>query len=108
MGPIEGIKSVAPVESPTSSGATGSQAAPLPSRQLLAPRESCAAGSQPVGPRPLAAFLSHLIATAHDAPQTRRQRRAAVSEALAAYAATTQRLAGEPTTSAIAAGARAA
>jgi hypothetical protein len=107
MGPIAGIKSVAPVESPTSSGANGSQAAPLPSRQLLAPRESCA-GSQPVGPRPLAAFLSHLIATAHDAPQTRRQRRAAVSEALAAYAATTQRLAGKPTTSAVSVGARAA
>jgi hypothetical protein len=86
MGPIAGIKSVVPAESPTSRGATGSQAAPRPARQLAAPRESCAAGSQPVGPRPLAAFLSHLIATAHDAPQTRRQRRAAVSEALAAYA----------------------
>jgi hypothetical protein len=107
MGPIAGIKSVAPAESPTSRGATGSQAAPLPPRQVLALRGSCA-GSQPVGPRPLAAFLSHLIATAQDAPQTRRQRRAAVSEALAAYAATTQRLAGEPTRSAISAGARAA
>jgi hypothetical protein len=108
MGPIAGIKSVAPAESPTSRGATGSQAAPQPARQLPAPRESCAAGSQPVGPRPLAAFLSHLIATAHDAPQTRRQRRAAVSEALAAYAATTERLEGKKARNAIAAGAHAA
>jgi hypothetical protein len=107
MGPIAGIKSAAPAESPTSGGTTRSQAGPRSPRQLPAPVEPFASGAQPVGRRPLAAFLTHLIATAHDVPQTRRQRRAAVSEALAAYAATTQRLAGGPATSATG-GARAA
>ena len=54
--------------------------------------QSAASGSR--SGRPLAPFLTHLIATAHDAPQTRRHRRAAVGEALSAYAATTVRLEG--------------
>jgi len=94
MGPIASIKSVAAAQSPTSHGAAGSQADPPPPGGLPAPIESFSAGSPPGGRRPLAAFLTHLIATAHDAPQTRRLRRAAVSEALSAYAATTQRLEG--------------
>jgi hypothetical protein len=108
MGPIAGIKSLAPVESPTSRGAPALPAAPVPPGQLPAPVESVASGFQPVGRRPLAAFLTHLIATAQDAPQTRRQRRAAVSEALAAYAATTQRVAGGPASRALSQDARAA
>jgi hypothetical protein len=108
MGPIAGIKSVAPPDSAASRGAPRSPAAPLPPGQLPAPAGSFASESQPVGQRPLAAFLTHLIATAHDAPQTRRKRRAAVSEALAAYAATTQRLDGGPAKSAMSGGTRAA
>lgn len=94
MGPIARIRSVAAAQSPTSPGAARSQAAPPPPGRLPAPIDSLAIGSPPVGGRPQAAFLTHLIATAHDAPQTRRLRRAAVSEALSAYAATTQRLEG--------------
>jgi len=40
------------------------------------------------GPRPSAAFLAHLIATAERVPQARSRRRAGFGEAAAAYAAT--------------------
>jgi hypothetical protein len=94
MDPIAGIRSVAPAVSPTSRGATGSrpQADSTMPEALLAPAEAVSSGPRPVSGRPLATFLTHLIATAHDAPQTRRHRRAAVSEALSAYAATAARL----------------
>jgi len=40
-------------------------------------------------PRPAAAFVAHLVATAQGAPQTRARRRASAGEAAAAYAAAT-------------------
>lgn len=40
--------------------------------------------------RPQAAFVAHLIATAHHAPQTREKRRAEPQEAVGRYAATGQ------------------
>jgi hypothetical protein len=96
MGPIATIKSAAAAQSSTADGAPRSPAptAPPPPGRLPAPVESFVSASPSVGRRPLAPFLTHLIATADDAPQTRRLRRTAVSEALSAYAATTQRLAG--------------
>jgi hypothetical protein len=42
---------------------------------------------RPVGSRPSAVFLAQLIATAQQAPQTRRRRRAEPDEASASYAA---------------------
>ena len=93
MGPIAGIRSLAPTVSPTSRGAgePWAQAETQPTRPPATPADAPAsdsAGSRPGGGRPLATFLSHLIATAQDAPQTRQLRRAAVSEALSAYVAT--------------------
>ena len=110
MDPIASIRSVAPAVRPPSSGATRSrpQAAPATPGAVVGPTDSSAPRSWPVSGRPLAAFLTHLIATAHDAPQTRRHRRAAVSEALSAYAATTARLEGGPARRAMSEGARAA
>jgi hypothetical protein len=94
MDPVAGTRSVVPAVSPASRGTFRSQADPARSRPLtevsLAPSAASPSG------RPLAAFLTHLIATANDAPQTRRHRRAAVGEALCAYAATTVRVEGEP------------
>jgi hypothetical protein len=93
MDPVAGIRSVVPVVGPASRDTT--QADPAPPRPLEgASAQSTASGSR--SGRPLAAFLTHLIATAHDAPQTRRHRRAAVGEALSAYAATSVRLDGGP------------
>jgi len=110
MDPIASIRSVAPAVRPTSRGTTSSrpQADPETPGTALAPADCASPRSGPLGGRPLAAFLTHLIATAHDAPQTRRHRRAAVSEALSAYAATTARLAGGPARRAMSEGARAA
>ena len=94
MDPVAAIRSVVPAVSPASRDTTRPQADPAPTRPLTdggsAPSTACGSRSG----RPLAAFLTHLIATAHDAPQTRRHRRAAVGEALSAYAATTVRLEG--------------
>jgi hypothetical protein len=58
-----------------------------PHRRSLAPpapppRTDCRA----CAPRPSAAFLAHLIATAQRAPQTRQRRRAEATEACAHYA----------------------
>jgi hypothetical protein len=84
MGPLNGVRSVAPaagVSPPAGSAASAAeQDAGIP--LALAPP-----GSGRVGQRPLAAFVTHLIATAQDAPQTRRHRRAALKEAVSAYAA---------------------
>jgi hypothetical protein len=91
MGPIAGIRSLAPTVSPTSRGAgqPWAQAEAQPTRPpVTPPPASDSSGLRPGGGRPLASFLGHLIATAQDAPQTRRLRRAAVSEALSAYVAT--------------------
>ena len=96
MGPVAGIRSLAPTVNPTSRGAGQPQAETWPTRPLETPADpatpaaspaSESSGSRSGGGRPLATFLSHLIATAQDAPQTRRLRRAAVSEALSAYGA---------------------
>jgi hypothetical protein len=46
-----------------------------------------AASIEPMGGRPRADFLAHLIATLAQAPQTRTRRRAAPEEAVAAYGA---------------------
>jgi hypothetical protein len=93
MGPVTAIRSLTPTVSPTSRGAGEPLAQPEagPSRPAVTPADPPApdlTGSRPGGGRPLATFLSHLIATAQDAPQTRRLRRAAVGEALSAYVAT--------------------
>jgi hypothetical protein len=45
-------------------------------------------------PRPNSIFVTHLIATAEQAPQTRSLRRASASDAQAAYTANRQRTAG--------------
>ena len=93
MGPIAGIRSLTPTVNPTSrdAGAPWTQPEARSPHPRGPPTDSPAsdyAGSRPGSGRPLATFLSHLIATAQDAPQTRRLRRAAVSEALSAYVAT--------------------
>ena len=91
MGPIAGIRSLASTVGTTSRGASQTRAqaeARLTGTPVIDPPSSDSSGSRPSGGRPLATFLSHLIATAQDAPQTRRLRRAAISEALSAYVAT--------------------
>jgi hypothetical protein len=105
MDPIAGIRSVAAAVGATGSRAQACSATP---GALLAPVDCVSSGPRPAGRRPLAAFLTHLIATAHDAPQTRRHRRAAMSEALSAYAATTARLESGPARRARSGGALAA
>jgi hypothetical protein len=45
-------------------------------------------------PRPNSIFVTHLIATVEQAPQTRSLRRATASDANAAYIASRQRIAG--------------
>ncbi|MEO6843037.1 MAG: hypothetical protein ABI192_20020 [Bradyrhizobium sp.] len=45
-------------------------------------------------PRPNSIFVTHLIATAEQAPQTRGLRRASASDANAAYTSSRQRIAG--------------
>jgi hypothetical protein len=94
MDPVAAIRSVVPAVSPASRDTP--QADPAPTRPLTQEGSAQSAASGSRSGRPLAAFLTHLIATAHDAPQTRRHRRAAVGEALCAYAATTVRLEGAP------------
>lgn len=96
MGPIDRVPSVAPAAGLKRAGPP--QARPetdaRPARLPLAPADPAPPGPRGSGERPLAAFLTHLIATAEDAPQTRRLRRAAVSDAVSAYAATAARVAG--------------
>jgi hypothetical protein len=58
-----------------------------PSRALVPVGFGQATAIDPAGSRPLAAFLAQLIATAQQAPQTRRRRRAEPVEASAVYAA---------------------
>jgi hypothetical protein len=99
MGPIVGISSLTPTVGAPSRGAgqPRAQAEARPAGSPVTPADPPSAdssGSRPSGGRPLATFLSHLIATAQDAPQTRRLRRAAVSEALSAYGATAGLLEG--------------
>ena len=98
MDPVAAIRSVVPAVTPASRDTTRPQADPAPTCPLTegVSAQSAASASGSRSGRPLAAFLTHLIATAHDAPQTRRHRRAAVGEALSAYAATTVRLEGGP------------
>ena len=57
---------------------------PLPAARspLDRPKERLTVGRTP---RPAAAFLAHLIATAQQAPQTRLRRRAEPADALAYY-----------------------
>jgi hypothetical protein len=56
-------------------------------RALVLVGSGPATAVDPAGSRPLAAFLAQLIATAQQAPQTRRRRRAEPKEASAIYAA---------------------
>jgi hypothetical protein len=92
MGPLAGIRSLALTVNPKPRDARrpGAQADTEP--PVVTPPSSVdSSGSRPGGGRPLAAFLTHLLATAQDAPQTRQHRRAAVGEVLAAYAITAGR-----------------
>jgi hypothetical protein len=60
---------------------------PQPGRALVAVGSGPGTAVDPAGPRPSAVFLAQLIATAQQAPQTRRRRRAEPSEASSVYAA---------------------
>jgi hypothetical protein len=94
MGPLAGIRSLALTVNPKPRDARrpGAQADTEPTPPLVTPPSSVdSSGSRPGGGRPLAAFLTHLLATAQDAPQTRQHRRAAVGEVLTAYAITAGR-----------------
>ena len=66
-------------------GPTGASAS---SRALVAvsPAPASAAGVRTASPRPEAAFLAHIIATAQHAPQTRARRRAEPDDAISLYA----------------------
>ena len=71
----------------------------IPAKRSLVPVAIAAAddcsghASSPRGPRnyPAAAFVTHLIATAQGAPQTRSRRRAEPDCAISAYRATSRR-----------------
>jgi hypothetical protein len=110
MGSIDGIRSVAPAAGRKSPGQARSQAEADagPLRPPVVPVEAASSGRRPVSQRPMAAFLTHLIATAHDAPQTRRHRRAALTDAVSAYAATAALIEGGQARRAFAGGGRAA
>jgi hypothetical protein len=60
---------------------------PQPGRALVAVRSGRGTAVDPAGSRPSAVFLAQLIATAQQAPQTRRRRRAEPNEASSIYAA---------------------
>lgn len=66
---------------------TSAAAAPPTGRALALVGSALGRGIGPSGPRPSAAFLAQLIATAQQAPQTRQRRRAELHEANASYAA---------------------
>jgi hypothetical protein len=63
--------------------------APPPGRALALVESAPGTAVEPAGSRPSAVFLAQLIATAQQAPQTRRRRRAEPHEAATAYAAAT-------------------
>jgi hypothetical protein len=60
---------------------------PQPGRALVAVGPGRGTAVDPAESRPLAVFLAQLIATAQQAPQTRRRRRAEPNEASSIYAA---------------------
>ena len=60
---------------------------PQPGRALVAVGSGRGTAVDPAGSRPSAVFLAQLIATAQQAPQTRRRRRAEPNEASSIYAA---------------------
>ena len=62
----------------------------------LVPVTETARWSHPIRqlPRPNSIFVTHLIATAEQAPQTRSLRRATASDAQAAYTSSSHRVAG--------------
>jgi hypothetical protein len=60
---------------------------PQPSRALVPVGPRRPGALSPTGSRPSAVFLAQLIATAQQAPQTRRRRRAAPNEVSSIYAA---------------------
>jgi hypothetical protein len=60
---------------------------PQPGRALVAVGSGRGTAVDPAGSRPSAVFLAQLIATAQQAPQTRRRRRAEPNEATSIYAA---------------------
>jgi hypothetical protein len=60
---------------------------PRPGRALVAVGSGRGTAVDPAGSRPSAVFLAQLIATAQQAPQTRRRRRAEPNEATSIYAA---------------------
>ena len=86
------VTPVAPLEPTASACARSAQseapAVPQPSIRALVPlRPSPTSGIGPSAQRPSATFLTQLIATAQQAPQTRQRRRAEPDEANAVYAA---------------------
>jgi hypothetical protein len=72
--------------SPLGTGRKATEPAQL-GRALVLVGSGPATAVDPAGSRPLAGFLAELIATAQQAPQTRRRRRAEPKEASAIYAA---------------------
>jgi hypothetical protein len=60
---------------------------PPPGRALVMVGSGRGTAVDPAGSRPSAVFLAQLIATAQQAPQTRRRRRAEPNEASSIYAA---------------------
>jgi hypothetical protein len=60
---------------------------PQPGRALVVVGSGRGTAVDPAGSRPSAVFLAQLIATAQQAPQTRRRRRAEPNEASSIYAA---------------------
>jgi hypothetical protein len=60
---------------------------PQPGRALVVVGSGQGTAVEPAGGRPSAVFLAQLIATAQQAPQTRRRRRAEPNEASSIYAA---------------------
>jgi hypothetical protein len=68
---------------PPPAKATGRALVPMSAARRIEPVRQC-------DPRATAPFLSHLIATEQGAPQTRKRRRAAPNQAVAAYTAMQQ------------------
>ena len=60
---------------------------PRSDSRALVPVAPAAAPERPLGRRPSAVFLAHLIASAQQVPQTRARRRAEPADAMAAYRA---------------------
>lgn len=69
-------------------GAVGEGVPPHESRALVPVAPAAASEPErPLGRRPSAVFLAHLIASAQQVPQTRARRRAEPADAMAAYRA---------------------